>query len=183
MRARTLFRIAVGLLVAGTTGCGGGRGLLGPSCVSKQKTGAVFSIDGDVAAGAIAMHRVPYGTEGSQNNLRVSWGGQPSGTIRIKVYATKIGCVDFSPARATGDCTIIGHPGGTLSPTARPCVSANTCQPTDDDIIQNSLTVVSGQGNPDILGSPAEYKLWVVGDSQLAVHYTISATFFAGPDC
>jgi hypothetical protein len=165
--------------VLGAAGCG----LAGPSCLAQQKSGTVTGVDGIVDAGAIAMHVVPYGTEGSQNDLRISWPGQSSGRPVLKVYATKTGCTDFSPVRATGDCVTIGSPGGSLSPNARPCVAANTCQPNADEIVQNSLIIASGQGNPDIIGSPPQYKLWVVGDPQAATHYTISITWFRGPDC
>jgi hypothetical protein len=179
MNVRIRLQIAAGVLVLGATGCG----LTGPSCLDQQKRGDVTSVAGEVGAGAIAMHVVPYGTEGSQNDLRISWPGQSSGSPVLKVYATKIGCASFSPTTPSSGCGTIGSPGGTLSPNARPCVTAHTCQPTDDDIVQNSLTIASGQGNPDIIGSPAQYKLWVVGDPSVAVRYSITITWFRGPDC
>ena len=179
MGTRVILRLAAGLAVIGATGCG----IVGPSCVGQQKRGDVFSLDGEVGAGAVAVHRVKYGTEGSQNNLQITWAGQASGAARIKVYATRVECVDFSPAASSGACATVGSAGGTLSPTPRPCVTAHTCQPSDEDIIQNSLTIANGQGNPDILGTPAEYKLWVVGDPQAAVRYSVTATYFYGPDC
>lgn len=108
--------------------------------------------------------------------------GQSTGNPRIKVYATKVDCVDFSPNQ-TGACANIGGGGGTLSPTARPCVIDRTCQPEADDIVQNSLTVTHGAGNPEVLGQPAEYKLWVVGDPARHVSYGIEITWFRGPDC
>jgi hypothetical protein len=171
--------MVTGLSAIGATGCG----IVGPSCVSQQKRGAVFSLDGEVDAGAVTMHRVQYGTEGSQNDLRITWPGQSSGAPRIKVYATRVGCADFSPAGPSGDCVPIGHLGGTLAPNPRPCVADHTCQVTDDDIIQDSLTITNGRGNPEIVGTTAEYKLWVVGDPQAKVRYTIAATYFRGPDC
>ena len=180
MNVRIPVQVAAGVLVLGTAGCGSPAG---PSCLARQKTGAVTSVEGIVGAGAIAMHVVPYGTEGSQNNLHISWPGQSSGSPVLRVYATRTSCTDFSPAKATGDCVTIGSPGGSLSPNARPCVAANTCQATADEIVQNSLTIASGQGNPDIIGSPAQYKLWVVGDPQSSTQYTISITWFRGPDC
>ena len=174
-RIRT--HLAGGLLLVGTTGCG----LIGPSCLSQQKRGDVASVAGTVAAGGLEVHRVRYGTDGSQNDVRISWPGQSSGSPRIRVYATRLGCTDFT---ASGpDCGTIGSRGGTLAPDARACVSANTCNATDDEIIQNSLTIASGQGNPDILGSIPEYKLWVVGDKTDSVRYTIRITWFRGPDC
>ena len=174
-----ILRVTLGLAIAGATGCG----VVGPSCLAQQKRGEVFSLAGEVGAGAVMMHRVPYGTDGSQNDLRISWPGQMSGAPRIRVYATRVGCNDFSPAAASGACALIGGPGGTLSPTARPCVTAHTCQPTEEDIIQDSLSLTNGRGNPDVLGTPAEYKLWVVGDREVPVRYSITATYFYGPDC
>ena len=174
-----ILRMALGLAMIGATCCG----IVGPSCVAQQKRGEVFSLAGEVGAGAVAVHRVPYGTEGSQNDVRISWPGQMSGAPRITVYATRVGCIDFSPAAASGACALVGSAGGTLSPNASPCVTARTCQPTGEDIIQNSLTITNGQGNPDVLGTPAEYKLWVVGDPQASVPYSITATYFYGPDC
>ena len=169
---------ATGIAVVIASGCG----LVGPSCMEQRKTGAVTTVIGEVAAGAVTMHRVPYGTEGSQNNLRISWAGQSTGNPRIRVYATKVDCVDFSPNQ-TGACANIGGGGGTLSPTARPCVIDRTCQPEADDIVQNSLIVTHGAGNPEVLGRPAEYKLWVVGDPERNVSYGIEITWFRGPDC
>jgi hypothetical protein len=179
MNPGTPLLCATGIAVVIASGCG----VVGPSCVAQQKTGAVTTINGEVSAGAVAMHRVPYGTEGSQNNLRISWVGQSTGNPRIKVYATKVDCVDFSPANQSGACASIGGGGGTLSPTARQCVIDRTCQPTADDIVQNSLTVTNGRGNPEVLGQPAEYKLWVVGDPERNVSYGIEITWFRGPDC
>jgi hypothetical protein len=179
MRAWGILQMAAGSAVIATAGCG----IVAPSCLDRQKRGAVFSLDGEVGAGSVAVHRVQYGTEGSQNDLQITWPGQMSGAARIKVYATSVGCVDFSPAAASGACALVGGAGGTLSPTPRPCVTAHTCQPSDEDIIQSSLTITNGQGNPDVLGTPAEYTLWVVGDPQAAVRYSITATYFRGPDC
>ena len=46
-----------------------------------------------------------------------------------------------------------------------------------------TLTIANGRGNPEILGTPPEYKLWIVGDSRQGAAYTIVITWFFGPDC
>jgi hypothetical protein len=52
------------LLLVSASGCG----IVGPSCLSQQKTGAVTTVSGEVASGQVMALQVPYGTEGSQNN-------------------------------------------------------------------------------------------------------------------
>jgi hypothetical protein len=143
----------------------------GPSCLGRQKRGTVASFAGEVGAGQIVSRVVPYGTEGSQNDVAIAWLGRSTGEgPRITVYATRVACTDFTPP-GTGPCAPIGTRGGTQS----------TVDPRD--IVQNSLTVTNGRGNPDILGTPAEYKLWIVGDPNVSVRYTIDITWFFGPDC
>jgi hypothetical protein len=143
-------------------------GLVGPSCLGRQERGAVTTISGEVAAGALAVHRVPYETAGSQNDARISWAGQSvvSGP-RISVHATRVGCTEFTPPPAanSGPCAVLGSAGAL------------------DGAIVAILTVANGRGNPDVLGSPAEYKLWVVGDAGQSARYEIAITWFYGPDC
>jgi hypothetical protein len=112
---------------------------------------------------------VSYGTVGSQNDVHIEWFGQssPNGP-RIRVYATRAGCTEFVPPGGAGVCAPIGSGGGT--------------QP-NGEFVQNSVTVTNGRGNPEILGVPAEYKLWIVGDPSVSVRYTIDITWFFGPDC
>jgi hypothetical protein len=179
--------VAIGLLQFTANGCG----LVGPSCLSRQKTGAVTTVSGEVAPRQIVVHRVPYGTEGSQNDVKISWTGQfTANGPQIRVYATKVECVDFMPPADpsnapfdSGPCGNIGSFGGVLSATARPCAINNTCRIESGDLVQTSLTIANGRGNPDKLGTPAEYKLWVVGDAGQSASYTISTTWFYGPDC
>ena len=151
--------------------CNGGCGLVGPSCLDRQKRGTVAAINGEIGPGQIVLHQVAYGTEGSQNDVNISWTGQgtPSGP-RMSLYATKINCVDFLPPGG-GLCAQIGTRGGTSSSGA------------ESDFVQRSLIITNGRGNPDILGVPAEYKLWVVGDPGQSARYSINITWFYGPDC
>jgi len=160
-------RIAlVGMCVLWSCGCD----ILGPSCLSRQKRGTVAALAGEVAAGQVVVHVVSYGTEGSQNDVNITWPGQgaPNGP-RLSVYATKVGCQDFTPPSGPGPCVSIGSRGG--------------YRPSDQDFVQTSLIITNGRGNPDILGTPAEYKLWIVGDPAHPSTYSISTTYFYGPDC
>ncbi len=80
------------------------------------------------------------------------------------MHATEVGCVDFRPPPAanSGECSVFAL-----------AVSEGV----------TTLTIANGRGNPDRLGSPPEYKLWVVGDPEQSVRYTIDVTWFRGPDC
>lgn len=49
-------------------------------------------VTGDVGPGQTTMHRVPYATEGSQNNVDIRWTGQGSDGPQLAVSATRIGC-------------------------------------------------------------------------------------------
>jgi hypothetical protein len=70
------------------------------------------------------------------------------------------------PASAnSGECAVLGSAG------------------TVGEIVVDQLTITHGRGNPETLGAQAQYKLWVVGDPGQSVHYTLSATWFFGPDC
>ncbi len=145
--------------------------LFGPSCLARQKQGTVTALNGQAAAGQLVSHVVPYDTQGSQNDVHISWPGQGTATgPRLNVYATRVDCADFVAPGGAGPCAPIGSRGG---------------RPSDGsgDFIQTSIIVTNGRGNPDILGTPAEYKLWVVGDPTQSVAYSISITWFFGPDC
>jgi hypothetical protein len=140
--------------------------LIGPTCVSRQKRGSVTTLTGRVAAGAIAMHRVAYGTEGSQNDIEVRWLPGTGTAPGLAVYATRVACHDFVvPASANaGDCAIVASGARQVSGFL-------------------SLIITHGRGNPEQLGNPPEYKLWIVGDDRQDVSYTVDVTWFYGPDC
>jgi hypothetical protein len=174
------------LLVAAMSA--GGCDIIGPSCLARQKTGPVTSLSGQLEAGRIDSHLVRYELSGSQNDVRVTWNGQ--GTIdgpRLRIYATDASCTEFTappvddPRVDRGECTVTHVAGGYLAPDARPCAKDNTCQPMPHEIINTSL-IVTGPGN----GAPAgfsEYKLHVVSDATRPATYSISVTWFSGPDC
>ena len=62
----------------------------------------------------MVVHVVHYGTEGSQNDLAVTWSGQsdPDGP-RLRVYATLVDCERFDP-------NIQLCPAATPAPTSPP---------------------------------------------------------------
>lgn len=156
--------IAAGLVLLCSWSCG----VIGPSCTERQERGTVTSVSGEVAAGETALHQVPYGTQGSQNDAEISWAGQSTaGGPRIRVYATRVACTDFRPppAIAGGACSVLATAGAF------------------DGGVATTLIITNGRGNPDVLGSPAEYKLWIVGDPAQSARYTINITWFYGPDC
>lgn len=152
----------VALAAAGSTGCNP----LAASCLGRQKTGPAASVSGTIAAGETLVHRLAYATDGSQNNIAVSWTNQSGpGAPQLQFYVTRTDCEQFTPLRATGTCAVLARGGwneGQVVPT---------------------FVVANGRGNPDVLGTPAEYKLWVIGDPQQGATYTVTATWFYGPDC
>lgn len=161
-------RVLASLALLGSCVAHSACGLVGPSCVDRQRRGTVGVVTGQVDPGEMAVHLLPYGLEGSQNDVEISWSASnPSSPPRLEAYATRAGCSQFVlPTGANvGDCRVIAASALQVGSRAA------------------SLIVTHGQGNPEILGTPAEYKLWVVGDSAQAVSYTITTTWFRGPDC
>ncbi len=145
-----------------------GCGLVGPSCLARQHRGTVAVINGEVAAGGIAVHRIAYDIQGSQNDVDLVWPeSNRSGGPRLVAYATKAGCDNFAlPAFTnTGECRVLA---GT---------------PSVEGLAVATLIVTHGRGNPEVLGTPAEFKVWIVGDDTRHVSYTLTATWFRGPDC
>jgi len=144
----------------------GGCGIVGPSCIDRQERGTAATINGSVAAGEMVMHRVSYDTRGSENDAAIDWPGrQEADAARLTVYATLVSCEQFVlPADAnSGNCAILAG-GGWISPG-----------------ITTGLTLTHGRGNPERLGTPPEYKLWITSDRSTS--YTIVLSYFFGPDC
>jgi hypothetical protein len=151
------------LAISVTTSC-----ITGPTCVARQRRGTIEPVTGTVAAGGVASHIVRYAVEGSQNNLEISWGDSrlPDGP-RVSVYVTRASCttLNLSTALSDGECAVLGR-GGAI-----------------DNIIATPVIVTHGRGNPEVLGSPPIYKVWIVGDPERAANYTIDISWFFGPDC
>lgn len=137
----------------------------GPSCLERREEGTLPPISGTVAADEIAMHRVAYDTRGSQNDARFSWPGQSTDGAQLRAFATRATCEAFTlpSERNTGNCAILGAAG--WSPAG----------------VATTVVVTHGRGNPERLGNPPEYKLWVVSDR--FTPYTITIRWFYGPDC
>jgi hypothetical protein len=154
---------AVGLYVSASWACN----LVGPSCVDRQQRGAVTTVTGDARAGEIVSHRLRYETAGSQNDLRIEWEGRGPEGPRLRVYATRADCDAFvAPPRSdAGPCAVLASAGWF------------------DDGTATTLVIANGRGNPDVLGQPPEYTLWVVADPDRSARYSISVTWFYGPDC
>jgi hypothetical protein len=159
--------LMIGCLALTAAGCD----LLGPSCTARQHRGTGRTFTGEVGPQEIVSLRVPYATEGSQNDLEITWWGQDAANgPRLTLYATKTECTSFVPP-GEGACASIGTRGGTASPTPG--------QP----FVQRTLTVTHGRGNPEQLGPQAEYTVWIVGDTSQRANYSITVTWFYGPDC
>ena len=165
-----------------TAGCS----LLGPSCLERQNRGPALTFSGVVDKGEVVVREAQYAIEGSQNDLDIKWADQHAADgPRLHVYATRLECVDYlNSSHGYGEpCANIGSIGSNALPGARPCVISGACQPEADELVQVSLTITNGRGNPDVLGPAATYKLWVVGDPTRATSYSITGTWFYGPDC
>ena len=148
--------------------CSPACGLLGPSCSDRRQGGIVTTFTGDVGAGQLVVHRLRYETQGSQNNIDVAWDGQ-SATAgpRLRFYVTRIECTSFDPPPAAGSpaCSVLAS-GGAMG-----------------EYQAGRLIVTNGRGNPDVLGTPAEFLLWVVGDVTQGARYSVTSSWFYGPDC
>lgn len=154
--------LAVAVSVLSSSACA----LFGPSCVEQREEGPVTEISGSVGAGELVVHRVQYDTRGSQNDARLMWGGQTDTTgPQLRVYATRATCEMFAlPANTNaGECAVLASGGWTPQGAV------------------STIIVTHGRGNPERLGTPPEYKLWVTSDKFTG--YTMSITYFYGPDC
>jgi hypothetical protein len=153
------------MLLVCTLVLGTGCNPLRPSCTGES--GPLPGVTGTVGAGQIAVHRLTYGTQGSQNDLRVSWidQGLPGGP-QLQFYATLASCEDFSPASASGACEILARAGS-----------------TDGGPMAFTMVVTHGRGNPGRLGAAPEFKLWVVGDVERTADYTVTAVWRLPIEC
>jgi len=154
------------LVVAAVFLTSAGCNLVGPDCISRQERGTVVTLSGSVGGDEVVMHRVSYETRGSQNDARVDWPGQRDADgPRLQIYATLASCEHFTlPADAnTGNCAVVARAGWTPQGIA------------------TGLILSHGRGNPERLGTPPEYKLWITSDR--ATSYNIVVSYFYGPDC
>jgi hypothetical protein len=176
----------IGVLLIVTALISSGCNPFAASCLARQKRGAAAMLAGTVEAGQVVMREAQYAVEGSQNDLAITWTDQISaGGPRLRVYGTRSTCDDYLTGSHEfgAPCASVGSAGGIAAPDARPCVKASTCQLLPSEFVQNRLTITNGRGNPDVLGPSAMYKLWIFGDATRAVSFTISGSWFHGPDC
>ena len=153
---------AVAALFLMSFGCA----LVGPYCISQQERGTVTTLSGSVGGDAVVMHRVSYDTRGSQNDTQIDWFGQREADgARLQIYATLASCEQFTlPVDAnSGNCAVLARAGWTSQGIA------------------STLILTHGRGNPERLGTPPEYKLWVTSDR--TTNYNITVSYFYGPDC
>jgi hypothetical protein len=155
-----------GAMVAMLAVAGAGCGILGPSC--QGESGPVFSISGEVAAGAIAVHQVQYGVDGSQNDGQFTWNGQAlADAPRPQLFITRVECETFDPNSSD------------RSPACAPLSRAGWA----DGHRVASYIITHGRGNPETLAPTAQYKIWIVGDPDLVVQYTLSARWNRPVEC
>lgn len=171
-------RRVVPVLLAVTLGVGeSGCTVLGPSCTERQRRGFVMAISGEVEANQVVSHLVPYDRRGSQNDVSIDWIGRgQAGGPRLRVYATPVACTNFlpPPARNSGACAeIVGSAGGSCAQPGPTC--------SDEDLIQGSIIVAKGPGNGP--HDFTQYRLHVLGDATQRVSYSISLSYWSGPDC
>jgi hypothetical protein len=154
--------LIVAVLLLGSSGCA----LIGSLCRSRQEHGTVATLTGSVAAGQVVMHLIPYDSRGSQNNVVITWpGARAADAPRLQAFATSTACEAFTlPADVnTGACVTLRRGGWSA------------------EGVVSDLIVTHGRGNPERLGTPPAYKLWIVSDQTTG--YRISVSYFYGPDC
>jgi hypothetical protein len=155
--------VAILLALASMQAC-----ITGPTCVSRQRRGTVEPVAGTVFAGEVVSHIVRYATDGSQNNLDISWSGMRlPDAPRLAVYVTLTSCdaLDVTATLPGDACRVLARGGST------------------EDGIVTTVIVTHGRGNPEVLGTPPTYKVWIVGDRRQDVDYTIDISWLFGPDC
>jgi hypothetical protein len=150
------------MLAVAATGCR----IIGPGC--QGESGPVFSISGELAAGAIAVHQVQYGIDGSQNDGQFTWTGQGlTDAPRVQLFATRVECDRFDPNSSE------------YSPACLPLARAGWT----DGYRVTGYIITHGRGNPETLAPTAQYKIWIVGDPDRIVQYTVSARWNRPVEC
>jgi hypothetical protein len=157
---------AIGVLSLSSWGCGL---LLGPTCLGQQHRGTGAEMIAAIGPGQVIVHTLPYESRGSQNDVEVDWNGrtEPDGP-RLRFYATRVGCMTapLPGSSGTGECSTLASAGS-----------------FGDGGYASRLIVTHGRGNPEVLGAPPAFKVWIVGDPLERTLYTMTQTWFYGPDC
>lgn len=147
---------------------GAGCSLLAPTCLSQQQQHAADPIYATAQAGQRVVHRVSYDARGSQNDVEIEWNDRTLGR-RLAAYATRATC-ETGPDRAApydADCRVLSSGGSTEAASTGAI----------------HLTVTHGRGNPEVLGNPPAFKVWLVADADHSVFYILTPSSFYGPDC
>ncbi|MGE3276691.1 MAG: hypothetical protein AB7O67_16385 [Vicinamibacterales bacterium] len=156
-------------LALASTVAAAGCGVLGPTCLDSQARMTFLQEAGGVDAGGVAVHVVAYDERGSQNDVEVQWTGDSlADGPRLEFYATRESCESGPDERA--------NPGAPCAVLARGGRRA-------DGAVARTLVVTHGRGNPEVLGVPPRFKVWIVGDPAERVHYTFTVSWFYGADC
>jgi hypothetical protein len=154
--------VSVGLLGVGGAGCN----LLVPTCLGRQERHSTEPRTAQIEPGALVVLHLSYDIRGSQNDIEIEWSSRLDGT-RIEAYATRAEC-ETGPERgnaSTDSCRVLSRGGnGTSQGPIR-------------------LILTHGRGNPETLGNPPDFKIWIYGDPAKATTYTLTASSFYGPDC
>jgi hypothetical protein len=183
--------MVAGLAVAAalSSGCAAA----GWACRQGQKSGDVVTLSGRIVPGQVITHIVPYDQQGHQNDIHLSWVPDvPAGDPRIRIYATSLECSTFVPpadpiAPSTPSARRHQEPR-TLPPAIihpkTPCSDLGTALSTrlpSGELSQHTLLVPGGPGQrrPWL----REYRLHLVAGGGSAASYTVSISWFRGPDC
>jgi hypothetical protein len=156
--------VAIGLVGMAGAGCN----LLAPSCLSRQQQTFGDAVYGTVQANQMVVHHLAYDARGSQNDIDIEWNDRTLGR-RLAAYLTRATCETGPDPNASYDasCRILSRGGSTETPPAGPI----------------HLLVTHGRGNPEVLGNPPAYRVWLIADPDRSVYYTLTPSSFYGPDC
>ena len=182
---KTLAILAVGAQTVVTSGCG----VIGPSCLERQQRGSVTSVTGSVDALQVVEQRGALRStrfaERRRDQLGRSGflGRAATRSLRNccrlrRVHTTRAGCAERRHYRPLPDHFAVRWNPGTGCPRVRaswhmPCHVRGHRLPLIDRH-RSRQRCTSGF---------SQYKLHVVGDAARQVSYSISITYFFGPDC
>jgi len=143
--------------------------LLGPTCAGRRDGGPVTLVTGVAPAGGQTSLVLRYETAGSQNTIDVRWPG--AGTAdgaRVWFEVTRPGCETGPDTAATPveACGVLAQGGQ-----------------RDDGPLVSSLVVTHGRGNPLVLGTPPDYRVWATNAAAVPVPFTLDVRWSYGPDC
>ena len=143
-----------------------GCGLFAPTCLAQQERHYAEPETARIEAGETIVLRRSYDTRGSQNDIGIDWSGRLEGTT-LEAFVTRADCETGPEPEAmfTSTCRVLAR-GGSVAGV---------------NII--NMIVTHGRGNPEVLGNPPEFKIWLHGDPAKATFYTLRQSSFYGPDC